>query len=143
MSFVPDMEMAVNPGTADLAYMRCLIPSPDGEAEAKRNGMDEVAALAVKRGGQVASGDEDVHESPQPGKRKIGAPGVHSNERVTHMLLLLCATGSGADVAKEDHFACLGLSKPMRALDETLRDLATTEKVCTEHDSCAIWRRGP
>lgn len=108
-TYLFEMQMAINPGTADLAHIGRLAQNPERVARVEGEVMDNVVALAVKFKERAPTGDDEVRASHHPSKRKSNAPGDHSNKTATLMPSSLWATGSMADWAKQDDLASLGL----------------------------------
>lgn len=93
------MQMAVTPSTADVAYIGCFIAPPEGTADVS-SVTDKTVALAVKSEEEANAGDENVHESHHPSKRKNGASGGNFNKNAPPLPLSLSGTGSRTHSAK-------------------------------------------
>lgn len=85
MSVLFDMQMAVDPGTADLAHIGRLAPNSQRPAEVEGKAMDKVPALDAKLEEQAATGDYDARGLHHQSKRESNASGGNSNERGTPM----------------------------------------------------------
>lgn len=74
-----DVQMAVNPSTADLAYVDAVARSPDRAAQAKARITDKVVALAVRLAEKASAGDGAGAGEP-PAKRKKDGLGMLADD---------------------------------------------------------------